>query len=63
MFEFKHNFRLAIFERVRIERNMGYFLEMTPSDTKQPQMFQRVRFMDSVFYNNTAMNNGMMHVS
>jgi hypothetical protein len=63
MFEFKHNFRLTIFERVRIERNMGYFLEMTPTDTKQTYMFQRVRFMQSVFYNNTVMNNGMMHVN
>lgn len=39
MFEFKHNFRLTIFERNRIEMNMGYFLEMTPSDTKQGQMY------------------------
>lgn len=43
--------------------NMGYFLEMTPSDTKQGQMYQRVRFLQSVFYNNTVMNNGMMHVN
>jgi hypothetical protein len=26
-------------------------------------MYQRVRFMNSVFYNNTVMNNGMMHVT
>lgn len=63
MFEFKHNFRLAIFERNRIEGNMAYFMEMTPSDTKQPQMYQRVRFTYSVFHNNTAMNNGMLHVT
>ena len=63
MFEFKHNFRLTIFVRNRIERNMGYFLEMTPSDTKQASMYQRVRFFESVFNNNTVMNNGMMHVT
>jgi hypothetical protein len=63
MFEFKHNFRLAIFKRNWIEGNRGYFLEMTPSDTKKLDMYQRVRFEQSTFINNTVMFNGMMHVT
>jgi hypothetical protein len=39
MFEFKHNFRLVTFIRVKIERNKAYFLDMIPSDTKNLMMF------------------------
>ena len=63
MFEFKHNFRLVNFINCMINNNKGFFLEMIPKETKTLQMFQKIRFFQTKFYNHTGRTNAMIHVT